>query len=72
MYTIDRHFRYPPIPSETHNRYFTHSRETLSEPNAEQQVAQYGSMEYMPKARMNFKIDKKAFNQALDSVLLTQ
>ena len=22
---IDRHFRYPPIPSETHNRYFIHS-----------------------------------------------
>ena len=46
--------------------------ETLSEPNAEQQVAPYGSMEYMPKAWMNFKVDKKAFYQALDSVLLTQ
>ena len=45
--------------------------ETLSQPNAEQ-VAPYGSMEYMPKAWMNFKIDKKAFYQALDSVLLTQ
>lgn len=46
--------------------------ETLSQPNAEQQVAPYGSMEYMPKAWMNFKVDKKAFFQALDSVLLTQ
>jgi len=46
--------------------------ETLSEPNAEQQVAPYGTMEYMPKAWMNFKVDKKAFYQALDSVLLTQ
>jgi len=46
--------------------------ETLSQPNAEQQVAPYGSMEYMPKAWMNFKVDKKAFYQALDSVLLTQ
>ena len=46
--------------------------ETLSQPNAEQQDPPYGSMEYMPKAWMNFKIDKKAFYQALDSVLLTQ
>jgi len=46
--------------------------ETLSQPNAEQQVAPYGTMEYMPKAWMNFKVDKKAFFQALDSVLLTQ
>ena len=46
--------------------------ETLSEPNAEQQVAPYGSMEYMPQAWMNFKIDKKSFYQVLDSVLLTR
>ena len=39
---------------------------------AEQVPAPYGSMEYMPKAWMNFKVDKKALYQAMDSVLPPQ
>ena len=49
-------------------------KDSFSEKKAktEQVPAPYGSMEYMPKAWMNFKVDKKALYQAMDSVLPTQ
>ena len=48
------------------------ARVSESQTKAEQVPAPYGSMEYMPKAWMNFKVDKKALYEAMDSVLKTQ
>ena len=48
------------------------TRVSESQAKAEQVLAPYGSMEYMPKAWMSFKVDKKALYEAMDSVLKTQ
>ena len=57
----------------TPNPHRQNVKARVSESQAKaEQVAPYGSMEYMPKAWMNFKVDKKALFEAMDSVLKTQ